>query len=391
MNAESRAILIVGSGHLALRIRNLAAASGCTCILRSHRDLHPSGSSDSAFDGIALAMAELDLTSLAMAFLVDDEDEHNLEVLIALISIDHRLPITASLFNENIAPHLRAAHPNIQVFNPARIAAPAFVDALTTPLTHTLRYTPATVADEPRRARRDRLIPLLATTFAVLLSVAVAYFHAAEQLSWLDALYFVVVTVSTVGYGDITLGHSTAMSKVVGIILILGSTFFIWMIFSLTVDTIIKRRVQLALGRKKYSRKGHVIMCGLGRLGYFICEGLLDAGEKVLIVEKEETSAAIDHFRSRGAEVYIGDARMPRVLLDVGVTRAKALYSVVDNDFTNLEIGLNARSFAPVLRLILRIYDESMSGRIKDNLDIHLTFSMTAIADEKFFQALPPV
>ena len=129
----------------------------------------------------------------------------------------------------------------------------------------------------------------------------------------------------------------------------------------------------------------------LGRLGYFICEGLLDAGEKVLIVEKEETSAAIDHFRSRGAEVYIGDARMPRVLLDVGVTRAKALYSVVDNDFTNLEIGLNARSFAPVLRLILRIYDESMSGRIKDNLDIHLTFSMTAIADEKFFQALPPV
>ena len=390
MSADTRPILIVGSGHLARRIRNLAAASGRHCILRTHADLHATGTGDSAFDGIALAIAEIDLASLATVFLVDDEDERNLEVLIALMSIDHRLPIVASLFNENIAPHLRAAHPNVQVLNPARIAAPVFVEALATPLTHTLRYAPATFADAPTHARRDRLIPILASAFAVLLAGAVAYFHAAEQLSWLDALYFVVVTVATVGYGDITLAHSTAMSKVVGIILILGSTFFIWMIFSLTVDTIIKRRVQLALGRKKYSLKGHVIVCGLGRLAYFICEGLLDAGEKVLIVEKEEASPAIEHFRARGAHVYIGDARMPRVLQDVGVTRAKALYSVVNNDFTNLEIGLNARSFAPGMRLILRIYDESMSGRIKENLDIHLTYSMTAIADEKFLSALLP-
>ncbi len=68
--------------------------------------------------------------------------------------------------------------------------------------------------------------------------------------------------------------------------------------------------------------------------------------------------------------------------------RAKALYSLVANDFVNLEVGLNARSFDPQLRLIIRMYDESMSRRIKEQLDIHLTFSVSAMADEKFLEAL---
>ena len=77
-----------------------------------------------------------------------------------------------------------------------------------------------------------------------------------------------------------------------------------------------------------------------------------------------------------GIDVYIGDARLPGVLHDVGVTKAKALYSLVDSDFGNLEIGLNARAFDPTLRLVLRIYDDSMSKMIRENLDIQLTYSM---------------
>ena len=182
--------------------------------------------------------------------------------------------------------------------------------------------------------------------------------------------------------------HSSTLTKLVGILLLLSSTVFIWMIFSLTIDRIIKRRVQLSLGRKRYDHRAHVIVCGLGRLGQFVAEGLVARGEQVVIVEKREDAAAVHHLRSLGADVYIGDARLPRVLSDVGVRRAKALYSLVDDDYANLEIGLNARSFAPDLRLILRMFDEAMSRRVKEHLDIHLTLSMTAIADEQFLEAV---
>ena len=381
-------VLIIGSGHLAYRIRKLAAAHDYTVHPLSHDLFRSQNTDEPAYDVIARALHDLDLASLSMVFLVDDEDERNLQLLIALTSQQKDLPIVASLFNENIAPHLQAAYPNIRVLNPAKIAASAFIGALDTPLTHSLRYVSAKVAEEPPPPRADYLIRELVGGFLVLIAAATTYFHIAEDLSWLDALYFVTVTVATVGYGDISLRDSDAASKVAVIGLIFASSIFIWMIFSLTVDRIIKQRVQHALGRKKYTRKGHVILCGLGRLGYFVAEGLLDRGENLLIIEKNEDSPTIEYFRSRGADVYIGDARLARVLQDVGVTRAKALFSVVSNDLVNLEIGLNARSLRSDLRLILRIFDESMSTRLKEQLDIHLTFSTSAIADEKFFSSI---
>lgn len=380
-------VLIIGSGHLAVRTRRLALAKGYVVADFPLATRQGGGVDGATFDDVVHGLAALGLDAMERVLLVDERDERNLELLIALISLRRDLPVVASLFNENVAPHLQAAHPGIRILNPAKIAAPAFIDALDTPLAHSLRYATARVSEGAAPPRGDRLITVLVASFATLCAAAVAFFHVVERLPWLDAVYFVVVTITTVGYGDISLRSSSAISKVVAIGLILAATAFIWTIFSLTIDRIIKRRVQLAMGRRRYSNSGHVILCGLGRLGYFIADGLLARGEQVIIIEKDEMSAAIGPLRARGAEVYVGDARLPRVLKDVGIQRAKALYAVIDNDYVNLEVGLNARSFDPNLRLVLRIFDEAMSARLRESLDIHLTLSMTALADDWFFQA----
>jgi voltage-gated potassium channel Kch len=383
-------VLVIGSGHLAHRIATLVALRGRD-VLRLQTDLSfDRRASDAASTILTNALAGRPPASLGAVFIVNDQDDQNLALLIALMAMDRSVPIVVSFFNENVAPHLQAAHPEIHVLNPAKIAAAAFVDALETPLVSTLRYTPARIAEDPPVDPSDHLIRRLLYTFAGVVALAVGFFHFAEGLTWLNSVYFVVVTVATVGYGDISLANSGAASKIAGIALILTSTVFIWMIFSLTVDDIIKRRVQRALGRRRYAMKGHIILSGLGRLGYFVAEGLLARGEKVLIIEQNVESTTVEHFRAMGAEVYLGDARRPRVLQDAGVRHARALFALVDNDFINLEIGLNARSCAPNLRLVLRIYDEATSRRIKEHLDIHLTFSMSAIVDEHFVERVIP-
>jgi voltage-gated potassium channel Kch len=383
----ARRVAVIGSGHLARRIRTLVTSRGHELVSLSHGSLDEA-TRDAVFGAVGHALDAMDFTDIMAVYVVDDRDERNLEVLVALLSMPRSFTIVASLFNEHVAPHLRAAHPNIHVLNPARIAAPVFIGALDVPLTHRLRYVPSRIAEDPPVAFRDDLMRMLLLGFLVLLAGATTYFHYADHLSWLDALYFVVVSVTTVGYGDISMLRSSATSKVVNILLLLSSTVFIWMIFSLTIDRLVKQRVQLALGRKRHAHSRHVIVCGLGRLGQFVAEGLLERGERLLIVEQREDSSAVHHLRALGADVYIGDARLPRVLSDVGVRRAKALYSLVDDDYANLEIGLNARTFEPNLRLILRMFDEAMSRRIKEHLDIHLTLSMTAIADEEFVKVL---
>lgn len=160
------------------------------------------------------------------------------------------------------------------------------------------------------------------------------------------------------------------------------------MIFSLTIDRILKKRVALALGRKKYHYKDHVVLCGLGRLGYFIAEELLQKGERLVIIEQNEDSRYLDYFRQLGADIYIGDGRLAKVLDNTNVMQARAVMSVINDDSINLEIGLNCRSFQPGIRLILRIFDEEMARKIKDYLNIHLTLSASDIADEKFYEVL---
>lgn len=383
-------VLILGSGHLAYRVEKLARSRGYNACHIKSEFFQLDNTSNSAFDKITNTLSDIDLSSVKMAYVIDDSDEFNLQLLVVLMSLNEHLPITASLFNENIAPHLRAAHPYLHIFNPAKIAASCFVEALYKPAEHLLRYIPAKPPNKPI-APEDHFIKALIGSFVLMMSGAILYFHFAENITWLNSVYFVVVTIATVGYGDINLANASALSKIIGIILIISSTVFIWMIFSLTVDRIIKERTQIFLGRKRYLYKNHIIVCGLGKLGYFIAEELINKNEKIVIVESNENSSNVHHFRQLGADVYIGNARLPSVLQDVAVADAKAVISVINNDYVNLEIGLNARSFQPKLRLILRIFDDSIAEGIKDKLNIYITLSMSAIADEKFLETLRTV
>lgn len=255
------------------------------------------------------------------------------------------------------------------------------------PVQRTLRYEPRRWI-RPHSIASDRLLWLLLGSFATLVAFSIGYFHYSEGLSWLDACYFVVVTVASVGYGDISTIHSSPQAKVVNIFLILGAMVCVWMIFSLLIDRIIRQRIQLSLGRRRYTESGHVIVCGLGRLGHCVAEELLRRGHKVVAVELDENSSRSEHLRQRGVPVYTGNARAFSVLEDVNVARAAALISVIDDDYANLEIALNARSIGPDLRLVLRIYDEDMARQVSTDLDIHLTLSMSALADQTFASAM---
>ena len=385
---KKKTILVFGSGHLAYRLKIKLTAGNYQVVHATIDEINGSSQSVSLLENLQQYIDKIPVDSIGMVYLLDEKDEVNLQLIIALISLYPQIYIAASLFNENLIPHLQAAHSNVTILNPAKIAAPHFVAALAEPLDRKVEIKAITNSGKIKSKQRDTLVQKLLLSFIGLLIVAVCFFHFYEKLSWVDAVYFVVVTVATVGYGDINLANSSALSKMFAVILILSSTFFIWMIFSFTIDRILKKRIMLALGRKKYHFTDHIILCGLGRLGYFIAEELLQKNEQLIIIEQNEDGRYLDYFRQLGAEVYIGDGRLSKVLDDVNVAQARALISVISNDSVNLEIGLNSRSFQPGIRLILRIFDEQMAKKIKEYLNIHLTLSASDIADEKFYEVL---
>jgi voltage-gated potassium channel Kch len=385
---DGRTVLILGSGHLANRTKLLVTQKGFTVTHLPNPFSSLPGADSSTISETEKIFHNMDMKSFTMTYVLFEKDEDNLEIVIAMTALYSSIPITTSLFNENIRPHLEKANTKLIILNPAKIAAPLFVKALDNSIKRNLKLgTRFAPIKQVKNSSNSFLITLI-SLFTLIVFSAVAYFHLNEQLSWLDAIYFVVVTISTVGYGDINLQNSSSLSKIIGIVLILCSTIFIWLILSLLIDRIVKRRAQRSLGRKKYNYKNHVILCGLGRLGYFIADELQKTGDRIVIIESNQESPSIAHFRNLNIDVYVGNARQPHVLQDAGAEHCRALISVINDDYVNLEIGLNARYFQPDLRLVLRIFDESMADVIKEKFDIHLTKSMSFIAAEKFASML---
>ncbi len=385
---EKKTVLIVGTGHLAYRLKAKLIANNYAIVHTTQEEIIEFSESVSLIKNLQLFIDKLGGVAIEMIYLVDERDEINLQLIIAFLAVFPTTSITASLFNENIIPHLQSQNNKIKILNPAKIAAPYFVAALYEPLQRQNWVDVVEKKNTPKPKRVLSLIQKLVIGFVALILIGVVFFHYNENLSWVDSLYFVIVTVCTVGYGDINLVNASTSSKLFDIFLILTSTVFIWMIFSLVIDRLLKTQIILALGRKKYTYKNHVVLCGLGRLGYFIAEELLAKKEKVIIVETNENGRYLDYFRQLGADVYIGDGRLGKVLNDVNVVNAKALIAVISNDSLNLEIGLIARTIKPDLRLILRIFDEQMAEKIKDYLNIYLSLSASDIADEKFYHEL---
>ena len=385
---KNKIILIIGAGHLAYRLKKHLSAAGYEIMSTNVDVINTETESFSLIENLGCYIQKIDISSIAMVYLLEDKDEDNLQLIISFISLLIDVPITASLFNENLIPHLEKDHINLRILNPAKIAAPAFVEQLYVRTNSEIVFesleTNTVVQPKPSLT----LIHKLLICFFFILISAVFFFHFYEKLAWIDAFYFVIVTAASVGYGDINLAQSSSLSKIVGMFLILFSTVSIWMIFSLTIDVFLKRRIQLELGRKKYTTKNHVIVCGLGRLGYFIVKELLQKNEKVIVIEQNENSNHIEYLRQLGAEVYLGDARLPKVIKDVNVAEAKAVISVINNDSLNLEIGLNARSHQPNVKMILRIFDDQMADKIKDYLKIYHALSASAIANESFYKQL---
>ena len=220
----------------------------------------------------------------------------------------------------------------------------------------------------------------LAAAFATLLASATVFFHYSEQLDWLDAAYFVVTMATTTGFGDINLRMSSAAAKLLGIVTMISAIAFASVFFSLLVDRIVARRTEIILGRRRHRLVGHVIVCGLGRVGYHLVERLRAENYPVLVIEKDADNHFLATIREKSVPVMIADATVANTLVDAAVDQASAVASLVNDDLVSLEVGLNARAIHPRIRVILRIFDGDTANELGRRLNIHYTISTSAIA-----------
>ena len=203
------------------------------------------------------------------------------------------------------------------------------------------------------------LIAILLIVFGTLGYMAI------EGWNMLEALYMTVITLATVGYGEVhrvsDIGHIYTI-----ILIIIGVGFFLY-VAGAVIQFMVEGRVRAIFGRRRLDRKisrlkNHYIVCGYGRIGKVICHKLLRENFSVVVIDKNPDLAAT--LDGMGFVYVCGDATDEAVLLKAGINQAKALIAALGTDTENVFLVLTGRQLAPGLKIIARTGSEATKAKL---------------------------
>lgn len=190
-------------------------------------------------------------------------------------------------------------------------------------------------------------------------------FHFFSEYSWIDAFYMTVITVTTVGYGEVM--PLSAKEKIFVSLLIISSIFIVAYAISVITEYILSKNIgnlrEKKVQKKLESMQNHVIVCGFGRNGKQAAQKLLAYNRPYVIVEKDED--VIDRFSDENNLFVLGNAIEDEILLKSGIEKASTLICATPNDADNLFIVLSARQMNKNLKIISRASEETSYKKMK--------------------------
>jgi len=204
----------------------------------------------------------------------------------------------------------------------------------------------------------------LLLTIVALLVVTVAGtvgYVVIEGASWSDAAYMTVITLSTVGYGEVI--RLSPAGRLFTVVLIGVGMTFVFAAVTVWVKVIFEGELERSLGRRRIKRvlrniSDHFVICGYGRFGRWLAEELARKGERFVVIDASATLPA-------DVVGFNADATDEQTLREAGVARARALLAALPSDADNVYITLTAKELNPRIFVVSRCEQESGEARLR--------------------------
>ena len=259
------------------------------------------------------------------------------------------------------------------------------------------RRVRALVASLLTAAADRRLLLVIGGLFALLVTATtvlrLGYREPnGRRMTVLDAVYFTVETIGTVGYGDFSFRQQESWLRVFAVCLMIVGASMATLMFALLTNVLVTHRIEESLGRRRVSGlSGHVVVVGLGSIGVRVLQQLREAGSQVVVVDSDEGNRYLAQVRAAGVPVVIADATLPQTLETVNIAGARAVAVLTSDDLVNLETGLAVRDQLTQAKLdipiVLRLFERQLARTIEKSFEIGLVRSTAALAAPWFVGA----
>ncbi len=239
------------------------------------------------------------------------------------------------------------------------------------------------------RAPEERLLRF-ATILLILAVGSALFFDVVAGLTPLDAVSYAITLLTGASLpADISGAASNGALRIYAIFLSLVGAAIVAIVYAFITDALIRSRLLQTLGRRTVPGRihDHVIVAGLGSIGYRVALGLASRGVPVVAVEVSDEGRFISATRAAGIPVFVGDARNGDVLGELHLDTARALIAATSDDLVNLSTALNARKLRPDLRVVVRLFDPEFALRVQRGFGIRFTRSVSHLAAPAFAAA----
>jgi voltage-gated potassium channel len=192
----------------------------------------------------------------------------------------------------------------------------------------------------------------------VIVGVLGFYIIGGDKASWSDATYMTLITISTVGYGEVVPLTSFGARFFAGSIAILGLGTLTFLFTSLTVF-FLEKDLDYSLRRRRMEKRirklqHHFIVCGFGRVGRNVANELYKTNRHFVAIDPEQARFD-DNLEKFPSLLYLhGDASDDDTLIGADIADARGLFAVTGDDSRNLMIIITAKQINPNIRVVAR-------------------------------------
>jgi hypothetical protein len=388
-------VLVIGEGQLAdAAARALQAGGAAVRRLDEPNDPEIREALDDQVDRV-LVISRFDHVSLRRALVV--------------AHVRPGISLLVTIFDRDVAAHLEDTVENVRVLSMADPVASAFAGPCLDPSLMSLMFGPSgpagvrPVDGEPRpvppswstpgRAERVKanlealvrpfessariLVYGLFGFLAVLVIETLA--TAAEGYSLVDAFYSVAKVTVTVGPSPAA-DHGDDWFKVFSAAAMLITLGFAAVLTAGLVNRLLDPRLAGIVGRSAVPRHDHVVVVGLGQVGFRLCELLRDLGVPVVAIEQNPEAKNVPRAKDQRLPVVIGSGASQRLLRRLSIRRARALAAVTSDEVENIAIAVAARGLRDDLNIALRAGDGDATSETQSLFQIGVVRDVYRIA-----------
>jgi voltage-gated potassium channel len=216
---------------------------------------------------------------------------------------------------------------------------------------------------------RRRLLKALAAVLVFAGAAVLGLHWLGHNVSWLDAVYMVVVSMTGVGYSEIVDTSHSPTLRVFNMLVLVGGVSLMLYVLSVATAFFVEGNFGSLFRRRRMERKiaaftGHYIVCGAGETGTLVLDELGRTGAQTVVVEhKGDRLLALDE-RPNLATVE-GDATDLETLERAGLARASCVIAALPHEKDNLIVTVLVRQKDPKIRIVARHVDPVMADRLK--------------------------